>query len=47
MIHDVEPHLVELIIAMARIRRYMTTSESIALANDLISGTKLEKSIIK
>ena len=47
LMHDVELYLVELIIAIARIRRCLTTSESIALANYLISGTKLEKSVIK
>ena len=47
LMRDVEPHLVDLIIAMARIRRCLTTSESMALANDLISGTKIEKSIIE
>ena len=47
LMYDVEPHLVELICAMARIRRCLTTTESIALANDLISGTELEKKIIE
>ena len=35
-----EPHLVELICAMAEIRRSLTVSETVALANDLISGTE-------
>ena len=43
LMYEVEPHLVELICAMARIRRCLTTSKSIAGANDLISGTELEK----
>ena len=47
LMYEVEPHLVELICAMARIRRCLTTTESIALANDLISGTDLEKKIIE
>lgn len=45
LMNEVEPHLVELICAMARIRRCLTTSESIALANDLIAGTRLEKKL--
>ena len=47
LMHEVEPHLVELICVMAQIWRYLTTSESIALANDLIAGTQLEKVIIE
>ena len=47
LMYDIEPHLVELICAMARIRRCLTTTESIALANDLISGTDLERKIIE
>ena len=43
----VEPHLVELICAMASIRRCLSSSECIALANDLIAGTELESTIIK
>ena len=43
----VEPHLVELICAMASIRRCLSTSECITLANDLIAGTELESTIIK
>ena len=44
---SVEPHLVELICAMASIRRCLSTSECIALANDLIAGTELESTIIE
>ena len=40
---SVEPHLVELICAMAEIRRCLTASEAVALANDLIGGTKTGK----
>ncbi len=47
LMNEVEPHLVELICAMARIRRCLTATESIALANDLISGTDLEKRMIE
>ena len=47
LMHEIEPHLVDLICAMARIRRCLTTTESIALANDLISGTELETKIIE
>ena len=43
----VEPHLVELICAMAGMRRCLTTSEAIALGNDLIIGTETEKRIIE
>ena len=45
LMHEVEPHLVELICAMAQIRRCFTTSKSTALANDLISGTELKKEL--
>ena len=40
---SVEPHLIELICPMAEIRRRLTTSEAISLANDLIVGTETEK----
>ena len=43
----VEPHLVDLICAMASIRRCLSSSECIALANDLIAGTELESTIIQ
>jgi len=43
----VEPHLVELICSMASIRRCLSTSECISLANDLIAGTELESRIIE
>ena len=46
LMREVEPHLVELICAMAQIRRCLTSTESISLANDLISGTEVEKRII-
>ena len=44
---SVEPHLIELILSMAEIRRCLSTSEAIALANDLISGTPTESRIIE
>ena len=44
---SVEPHLVELICAMAEIRRSLTASEAVALAYDLISGTDTEIQIIE
>ena len=44
---SVEPHLIELILAMAEIRRCLSTSEALALGNDLISGTPTESNIIK
>ena len=46
LMREIEPHLVELICAMAHIRRCLTTTESLALANDLISGTPIEEKII-
>ena len=36
---SVEPHLIELILAMAEIRICLSTSEALALGNDLINGT--------
>ena len=47
MIAPVEPHLVDLICAMASIHRCLSSSECIALANDLIAGTELELTIIQ
>ena len=44
---SVEPHLVELICAMGEIRRCLTASVAVALANDLIHGTETEKQIIQ
>jgi len=44
---SVEPHLVELICAMAEFRRCLTTSEALSLGNDLIRGTPTEENIIK
>ena len=43
----VEPKLVELIIQMSRIRRCLTGSQCLHLANDLIAGTEVEKEVIK
>ena len=43
----VEPHLGELICAMAKIRRCLTSSEALSLANDLIKGTATEKNVIE
>ena len=44
---EVEPKLVELIIRMSRIRRCLTGSQCLHLANDLIAGTDVEKEVIK
>ena len=44
---QVEPNLVELICAMAEMRRCLTTSEAVSLGNDLIIGTETEKRIIE
>ena len=44
---SIEPHLVELICAMGQIRRSLTGSESLSLANDLIYGTEVEHDIIQ
>ena len=41
----VEGKLVQLVLAMARIRRCLTTSESLDLANDLIRDTPVEQQI--
>ena len=46
LMHQVEPQLVTLILAMAEARRCLQASECISLANDLIKGTELEKKII-
>ena len=43
----VEPKLVDLVLAMAKIRRCLTVSECLVLANDLIKGTPLETKIIE
>ena len=42
-----EPQLVELIIRMSRIRRCLTPSQCLLLANDLVEGTEIEKEVIK
>ena len=44
---DVEPVLVDLIIKMSRIRRCLTPTQCLHLANDLIRGTDIEKNVIK
>ena len=44
---QVEPHFVELICAIAEMRRCLTTSKAIALGNDLIVGPEIEKRIIE
>lgn len=43
----VEPKLVELVLAMAKIRRCLTVSETLGLANDLIKDTPLERKILE
>ncbi len=45
--YQVEPHLVTLILVMAQARRCMGASEYLALTNNLIRGTQVEKEIIK
>ena len=47
LMHQVEPQLVTLILAMAQARRCLRASECISLANDLIKGTELEKKRIE
>ena len=44
---DVEPVLVDLIIKMSRIRRCLTPTQCLHLANDLVKGTETEKEVIK
>ena len=44
---DVEPVLVDLIIKMSTIRRCLTPSQCLHLANDLIAGTETEQKVIK
>ncbi len=46
LMSPVEPHLVELLCSMASIQRCLSSSECIALANDLIAGTELESTIV-
>ena len=43
---DAEPQLVELIIRMGRIRRCLTPTQCLHLANDLIKGTEIEARVI-
>ena len=43
----VEPKLVDLIIQMSRIRRCLTVSQCLLLANDLIEGTDVEKAVVE
>ena len=45
--HQIEPKLVTLILAIAQAWRCLRASECIALANDLIKRTELEKKIIE
>ena len=45
LMYKIEKNLVEVICAMARIRRCLATAKWIDLANDLISGTELEKEL--
>ena len=47
LMYQVEPQLVTLILAMAQARRCLQASECISLANDLIKGTEVEKTIIE
>ena len=43
---DVEPKLVELIVRMSRIRRCLTATQCLLLANDLIEGTEYETKVV-
>ena len=43
---EAEPQLVELIVRMGRIRRCLTPTQCLHLANDLIKGTEIERKII-
>jgi len=42
----VEPQLVELILRMSRIRRCLTATQCLLLANDLVKGTKHEHNVV-
>ena len=44
---DVELVLVDLILKMSTIRRCLTPSQCLHLANDLVSGTDTEQIVIK
>ena len=44
---DVEPVLVDLIIKMSAIRRCLTPTQCLHLANDLVAGTETEKRVIE
>ena len=44
---DVEPVLVDLIIKMSAIRRCLTSTQCLHLANDLVAGTETEKKVIE
>ena len=44
---DVEPALVALILKMSAIRRCLTPSQCLHLANDLVAGTETEKQVIE
>ncbi len=43
----VEPHLIELILAMTELRRCLSTSEAPTLGNDLFFGTETKNNIIE
>ena len=43
---EVEDTLIQLLLVMAKLKRSLTVSESIALANDLIDGTLTQKKIV-
>ena len=44
---EVEPILVDLIVKMSTIRRCLTPSQCLSLANDLVAGTDTEKKVIE
>ena len=44
---EVEPVLVDLIVKMSTIRRCLTPSQCLHLANDLVAGTEIEKKVIE
>ena len=43
----IEPKLIQLILCMSNIKRTLTVSEGLMLANDLIAGTKTQEDLIK
>ena len=44
---EIEPILINLILRMSTIRRCLTPSQCLHLANDLVKGSKIEKKVIE